>query len=342
MRAAVLSNAGLVVEDNWPDPEPGPGEALVALKKVGICGSDVHFVLDGTSKTAYQPIVLGHEPAGVVEALGPDTDGPAVGTRVAIIPLITCQECDRCKAGRSVLCKQRMCIGADCEGAWADLVKVPIRNLIPIPDGLADELAAVATDSVATAYHAVKTQGRVREGSRVAVWGTGGLGLSAIGLSAWLGASTVIAVDLREEARQWSLDSGATHAFHPDEALKEIGALGGVDTALEFVGKSVTVEGAVRSLDDAGRAVVVGVGFEPATAGRLMTFVLRERELVGSYGAEPEEVREIVAAMGEGELTKKLPKVVGDVIPLDDVLSGVKRVQSGDTGGSRIVVDIAA
>jgi D-arabinose 1-dehydrogenase-like Zn-dependent alcohol dehydrogenase len=182
----------------------------------------------------------------------------------------------------------------------------------------------------------------VREGSRVAVWGTGGLGLSAIGLSAWLGASTVIAVDLREEARQWSLDSGATHAFHPDEALKEIGALGGVDTALEFVGKSVTVEGAVRSLDDAGRAVVVGVGFEPATAGRLMTFVLRERELVGSYGAEPEEVREIVAAMGEGELTKNLPKVVGDVIPLNDVLSGVKRVQSGDTGGSRIVVDIAA
>jgi D-arabinose 1-dehydrogenase-like Zn-dependent alcohol dehydrogenase len=232
-----------------------------------------------------------------------------------------------------------MCIGADCEGCWADMVTVPVRNLIPIPDGLPDELAAVATDSVATAYHAVKTQGRVQSGSRVAVWGTGGLGLSAVGLSAWLGASTVIAVDPRPEAREWSMESGATHAFHPDDALKEIGAMGGVDTALEFVGRSSTVEGAVRSLDDAGRAVVVGVGFEPASAGRLMTFVLRERELVGSYGAEPEEVREIVAAMGSGSL--KLPKVVGDVIPLADVLSGVQRVQKGDTGGSRIVVDIA-
>jgi D-arabinose 1-dehydrogenase-like Zn-dependent alcohol dehydrogenase len=258
---------------------------------------------------------------------------------VAIIPLITCQECDRCRAGRSVLCKQRMCIGADCEGCWADMVTVPVRNLVPIPDGLSDELAAVATDSVATAYHAVKTQGGVRAGSRVAVWGTGGLGLSAVGLSAWLGASSVIAVDPRPEAREWSMESGATEALHPDEALSRISELGGVDVALEFVGRSATVEGAVRSLDDGGRAVVVGVGFEPAAAGRLMTFVLRERELVGSYGAEPEEVREIVAAMGAGDL--KLPRVVGDVIPLKDVLSGVERVHRGDTGGSRIVVDIA-
>jgi D-arabinose 1-dehydrogenase-like Zn-dependent alcohol dehydrogenase len=336
MRAAVLSDEGLHVRE-WADPEPGAGEALVSLSKVGICGSDTHFVIDGTARTAYRPIVLGHEPAGRLEALGPGTEGPEPGTRVAIIPLITCQACDRCLAGRSVLCKQRLCIGADCDGAWADLTVVPVRNLVEIPDSLSDELAAVATDSVGTAYHAVATQGRVGPGSRVVVWGTGGLGLSAVGIARALGAETVVAVDIREEARGWALETGADEALHPDEAIRRITDLGGMDVALEFVGRPETVEGAVRSLDDGGRAVVIGVG-DGAAAVRLMTFVLRERELVGSYGAEPEEVREVVRLMGEGAL--HLPRVVGDVIPLDDVAEGVARVARGETGGSRIVVDI--
>lgn len=336
MRAAVLDD-DLLVRD-WPEPEPRQGEALVSLTKVGICGSDTHFVLDGTARPAYRPIVLGHEPAGRVEALGPDTEGPTAGTRVAIIPLITCQECDRCRAGKSIICKRRLCLGADCEGCWADLVAVPVRNLIELPDELPDELAAVATDSVATAYHAVR-RGGVEPGSRVAVWGTGGLGLSSVGIAKALGAASVIAVDPRAEAREWALETGADEALHPDQALERIVALDGVDVALEFVGREESVEGAVRSLDDRGRAVIVGVGTGEAKASRIMTFVLRERELVGSYGAEPEEVREVVAMMAAGKL--HLPRVVGDVIPLDDVKAGVERVARGDTGGSRILVDIS-
>ncbi|MBS1842837.1 MAG: zinc-binding dehydrogenase [Actinobacteria bacterium] len=338
MRAAILGETLTVGE--WPEPEPGPGEALVSLSKVGICGSDTHFVLDGTAHTAFRPIILGHEPAGMVEAIGPDTEGPPIGTRVAIIPLITCQECDRCRAGRSVICRDRLCIGADRHGCWADLAAVPVRNLVPIPDDFTDEMAAVATDSVATAFHAVSTQGGVGEGSRVVVWGTGGLGLSAVGIARSLGASTVFAVDPREEARGWALDTGADEALHPDAAIERIAGLGGVDVALEFVGRPETVEGAVRSLDDGGRAVVVGIGDGHASAGRLMTFVLRERQLLGSYGAEPEEVREVIRMMSAGDLS--LPHVVGDVIPLDAVLDGVERVARGDTGGSRILVDLKA
>lgn len=339
MRAAVLDADGLKIRE-WPEPEPGPGEALISLTKVGICGSDTHFVIDGSAKTAFMPIVLGHEPCGYVEALGPDTEGPAVGTRVAVVPLITCGKCERCLGGKAVLCKQRLCIGADCHGAWADMTVVPVSQLIEAPESMSDELVAVATDSVATAFHAVSTQGGVREGSRVAVWGTGGLGLSAVGIAAALGASSVVAVDPREEARSWAMESGASEALHPDEALKSISAAGGVDVALEFVGRSSSVEGAVRSLDDGGRAVIVGVGHEPAAAGRIMTFVLREREMVGSYGADVDEVRQVVDMMGRGDLV--LPRVVGDVIPLDDVAEGVARVARGETGGSRIVVDVRA
>lgn len=336
LRGAVGSGDVALVE--VPVPEPGPGELLVRVLRSGICGSDVHFVFDGTAQTAYTPIVLGHEPVGIVVAAGPGADGPAVGTRVSVVPLVTCMECDRCLAGRTVLCAKRMCLGADCEGAFAEYLAVPARNCLPVPDGLSDDLAAVATDSVATAYHAVAYRGGVTEGSRVVVWGTGGLGLSAVGIARTLGASRVIAVDARAEARQWALETGADEALEPEGALEKIGRMGGMDVALEFVGKTITAESAVRSLDHGGRAVVVGVGFETLSAGRLMTFVLREREVVGSYGSEPHEVATCLDLMASGKLV--LPRVVGDTIPLSDVLSGLSRVQSGDTGGSRIVVDV--
>ncbi|MCW3018131.1 MAG: putative alcohol dehydrogenase, partial [Solirubrobacterales bacterium] len=203
------------------------------------------------------------------------------------------------------------------------------------------ELAAVATDSVATAYHAVRTRGGVQPGARVAVWGTGGLGLSAVGIAKALGAERVIAVDPRAQARAWALETGADLALDPDEdALGQIKESGGVDVALEFVGRPSTVEAAVRSLDAGGRAVAVGIGDGKPAASRLSAFVILERELVGSYGNEPQEVREVIAMMADGRL--ELPRVIGDVIPLEDVRAGLDRVHSGDTGGSRIVLDITA
>jgi threonine dehydrogenase-like Zn-dependent dehydrogenase len=330
MRAAVLDDDLTIRE--WEAPEPGPGEALIAPSKVGICGSDVHFVIDGSARTRFTPIILGHETSGVVEALGPDTEGPAPGTRVAVIPLVSCHDCDRCRKGRTVICRHSECLGAERHGCWADLAVVPARNLVPIPDGLSDELGAVATDSVATAFHAVRTRGGVGPGSRVAVWGTGGLGLSAIGVAHALGAAEVIAIDPREDARAWALETGATAALHPDTALREI-----VD--LEFVGRPDTVELAVRSLDAGGRAVAVGIGHGKMTASHLMSFVVRERELLGAYGNEPDEVAEVVAMLADGRL--KLPRVVSDVIPLEDVRAGLDRVHRGQTDGSRIVVDVA-
>src|SRR3954468_13274158 len=171
MRAAVLDHDLAVRE--WPEPEPGPGEALVALTKVGICGSDVHFVVDGTAKTAFRPIILGHEPAGRVEGLGPDTDGPPLGTRVAIVPLVSCMSCDRCRAGRTVTCRRVQCLGAERHGCWAERIAVPVRNLVALPPTVDDALGAVATDSIATAYHAVRARGGVEAGARVAVWGAG-------------------------------------------------------------------------------------------------------------------------------------------------------------------------
>jgi 2-desacetyl-2-hydroxyethyl bacteriochlorophyllide A dehydrogenase len=300
----------------------------------------VHFVLDGTAETRFRPIILGHEAMGTVVALGPDTVGPPPGTRVSVIPLVSCHECDQCRRGRTVLCRLSECLGAERHGAWADLIAVPVRNVVPVPAGLGDELAAVATDSVATAYHAVAARGGVGPGSRVAVWGTGGLGLSAVGIAKALGAEVVVAVDARPEARRWSAETGADVVLAPEEALPAITAMGGVDVALEFIGRPDTVELAVRSLDAGGTAVAVGLGKGKVQASHLMTFVVRERALVGSYGHEPGDVVTVLDLMASGGLV--LPRVVGDVVPLTDVVAGLQRVAAGDTGGSRIVLDIGS
>jgi len=336
MRAAVLDDGLRIM--SWPEPEAGPGEALIAPMKVGICGSDVHFVLDGTAQPRFRPIVLGHEAMGVVVAVAAGTDGPPPGSRVSLIPLVSCYNCDQCRRGRTILCRSSECLGAERNGAWAELISVPVRNLVPVPEGVSDELAAVATDSVATAYHAVARRGGVGPGSRVAVWGTGGLGLSAVGIAKTLGATAVIAVDPRPQAREWALATGADQAVPPGDALEAISDLGGVDTALEFVGRPDTLELAVRSLDAGGVAVAVGIGSGNVQARKLMTFVVRERAVVGSYGNEPEEVREVLDLLSSGRLV--LPHVVGDVIPLANVNAGLARVAAGDTGGSRILLDI--
>ena len=207
-----------------------------------------------------------------------------------------------------------------------------------MPDDVSDDVAAVATDSVATAYHAVATRGRVGPGTRAAFWGAGGLGLSGVAIAKALGADHIVAIDPRPEARAWALESGADEAHDPDDAVGLISASGGVDVSFEFVGSQRTVEQAVRSLDDGGRAVVVGVGPEQLVAGRMMTFVLREREVVGSYGSEPGELREVLDLIDRGRLAP--PRLVGDVIPLSEILDGLRRVEAGDTGGSRIVVAI--
>src|SRR3954469_5535351 len=123
MRAAVLDQQ--LSLSTWADPVAGPGEVLIAPGKVGICGSDVHFVLDGTPETAFRPITLGHEAMGTVVALGPGTEGPPPGTRVSVIPLVSCHECDQCQRGRTVLCRVSECLGAERHGAWADLIAVP-------------------------------------------------------------------------------------------------------------------------------------------------------------------------------------------------------------------------
>ncbi len=341
MRAAVL--AGTADSTTFgvgdvPRPEPGPGEVLIRVLRSGICGSDVHFVHDAWAATAFRPIILGHEAVGVVAAHGSGSGAPPVDTRVSIHPVLACGACDRCLAGRAQICRDRRVLGMDLDGTFAEYVAVPASSLVPVPDGVSDELAAIATDAIATAFHAAR-RGLVGPGRRVVIWGAGGLGLQAVAIARALGADEVIAVDPRAAARDRALLTGADEALHPDGALAAVTARGGADTALEFAGTADAAALAVRSLTDGGRAVLVGAGDGHVDGGRLVSFAMREREVVGSYGSSTEELGEVLALLASGALS--LPAAVGAVVPLEEIVDAVALVRDGDTGGGRIVVDTA-
>jgi threonine dehydrogenase-like Zn-dependent dehydrogenase len=338
MRAAVLDDDGLGVKD-WEPPELiHEDDVLIAPTKVGICGSDVHFVIDKSVSTRFMPIVLGHEPAGRVVEVADPQNAHLVGIRVAVNALVTCESCENCLRGRRSICSQVECIGCDRHGAWADLISMPARNVIPIPDGVSDEAAAVATDAISTAFHAVSTRGQVTPGVRVIIWGAGGLGLAAISIARVLGASDITAVDPRESSRRLAIKRGADRALVPEDALSS--CRGVADVAFEFVGKEETVEAAVRSLDSGGRAVIVGLGVGHVSGSAISSFVGREREVVGSLGPEPEELVEVLEMMADGRLV--LPDLVSESVPLEGVMDALRRVAAGKTGGSRVVVDLAA
>ena len=340
MRAAVLAGEGpdstFALCDS-PRPEPGAGEALIRVLRSGICGSDVHFVHDSWAATAFRPIVLGHEAVGVVEAYGPGAAGPAVGTRVSVHPVFACTICDRCRAQRPHICRDRKVLGMDVHGTFAEYVVIPFANLVPVPDGVSDEFAAISTDAIATAYHASR-RGLVGPGRRVVVCGVGGLGLQAVGIARALGADEVIAVDPRDDARDRAMKTGADAAYHPDEAAEAIKAAGGADSALEFVGTAEAAAFTVHCLTDGGRAVIVGAGAGHLDAGRLTAFVMREREVVGSYGSSVDELAEVLDLLADGALS--LPMAVGTIVPLGEIVEAMEQVRQGDTGGGRIVVDV--
>ncbi len=174
-------------------PAPGDGEILVRVMAAGICHSDAHY-RSGVGSTRH-PLTLGHEVAGVVAATGTGVSSPRVGDRVCLHYLVTCGACMDCRAGREQFCATGQMIGKDRDGGFAQLVCVPARNAHPLPDTIPFEQGAIMMCSSATALHALR-KARVRTGETVAVFGVGGLGVSAVQLARALGASAVYAVDL--------------------------------------------------------------------------------------------------------------------------------------------------
>lgn len=243
-----------------PDPQPGPGEAVIAVRYAGLCHTDVSMLhWNSVAQASYRPrfpLVMGHEYAGTVVALGPGADGPEPGTRVAGSAHVTCGSCTNCRRGRSMLCERLAVLGLDVAGVFAEYAAVPARNLVPLTDDVSDTVAAIA-EPYAVAAHAVATGAPVEE-ETVAIVGPGAVGLCATAAARHRGVRDIAMYGLPADAAQLAVarDLGATATYTEP-------ADGAFDLVIEAAGHPEAVALALRLCRPGGRVITAGLPSEP-------------------------------------------------------------------------------
>jgi len=344
MKAARFYGADqpLKIED-IPQPQPGHGEVLIAVKAAGLCGTDLHIAVEGTIPTATQPITLGHEAAGIIIEIGAGVTEWKIGDRAAVFPNIACGECYACASGREALCLKSRILGVQADGAFAEYLLVPARTLARLPDSIPFEVGAILTDAVSTAYHAVVCRGNVQQGESVVIIGCGGVGHHGVLWAKQRGASPIIAIDVSEGALRQAQEAGADHTLNPLNAdgVKSVRSLTGnvgADCALEFVGRAETVTTAMKCLKRGGRAVVVGVGPDRVTLPPLQAFVGSELSLIASLGFHRADLEKIIGRVAAGEVN--VGSSVTEIVPLEQINEALRRLMERKGEAVRTVVRV--
>jgi L-iditol 2-dehydrogenase len=246
-------------------PEPGPGEELVRVGAVGLCGSDLHWYTESGigDATLKHPTVLGHEAGGTIES------GPRAGLRVAIDPAIPCGRCDQCEAGRYHFCRAiRFAGDGTTDGSLRELMAWPSSCLVPVPDSLSDADVAML-EPLGVALHAVGLA-EVRPGSRVGIFGCGPIGLLIVQLARISGAAVIVATDLLPHRLDAAREAGATSVALVAGGSERAQLLSrtngaGLDVAFEAAGVDDSVETCVRLAGPGGTVVLVGIPSEDKT-----------------------------------------------------------------------------
>ena len=314
MRAAVYREFGGPIRvERIPKPAAPPGGVLLEVKATGVCRSDWHGWKGHDSDIAEHgmPFTPGHECSGIVAALGEATSGFAVGDRVAVPFILSCGRCRECGRGRSTICERQEQPGFTMMGSFAEFLALPRaeRNLCKLPPSVSFVEAAALGCRTTTAYRAVVQQGRLAPGEVCAVFGCGGLGLSAIMIAAGHGAR-VIAIDTSPEALAQAEGFGAfatVDARQPDEAVRarvlELSDGVGADLAVDAAGFAPTSENAVWTARRGGRMVQVGLPIGGRAPSIPMARVAaREVEIIGSHGLAAADMPALLAMVAEGRL----------------------------------------
>lgn len=328
-----------VVEVDMPDPSPGPGEIVVRVEAAGICHSDVHY-RTGHRPLDTLPVTLGHETAGTVTAVGQDVATDLVGTRVALHYVMCCGTCDRCTRSGEQFCVDYEMLGVSVGGGYAESVIAPARNAVPIPETIDTAHAAVMMCSSATSLHALR-RGRLQQGETVAVFGVGGLGMSAVQLATALGAGQVLAVDIDETRLAIAAGFGAI-PIEADGAAAAIRDAGGADVALDLVGSIDVLRAALASVAPGGRVVSVGLTTGTIPIDPFEDLIHPEAEIMGSNDHLLEEIHDLFDFAVSGKIV--LDDVVTAEIPLSaDAVNDVMDRMEGYGSGVRTVIrpDIA-
>src|SRR5579864_3464139 len=361
MKAAVLNDYGqpLNIEEIQLEP-PRAGEVQLRIGATGVCHSDYH-VIKGEWKYGL-PMILGHEAAGVVEAIGADVTGVKVGDHAVLSFRPACGVCRLCAMGRSVLCEGRTGDrfkmhdgtarvhrnGQDLlvlarVGSFAEQVVVPAEQVVPVRDDVPMEVLALIGCAVTTGVGAVINAARVEPGSSVAVIGCGGVGLNVIQGAGLVSAGRIIAVDLLDNKLEYARQFGATDTVNASngDAVEQVRQLtsGGVDYAFEVIGNGRTVEQAIQMTRVAGTACIVGMAPQGSRASfDPLVFVNKETRLIGTwYGsARPRiDFPRMIELMMAGKL--KVSELISRRYTLDQINEGFDRLSRGEVARGVIV-----
>ena len=335
-------NEPLQLED-IPVPGIREDEVLVQVKAVGLCGSDVHIVFEGVTPTPFTPITLGHEPSGVVAAMGARVEGWEEGDRVAVTPLLFCSSCRNCITGHTNVCLERRILGIQANGALAEYLVAPAKNLVQLPENVPFTVGAIITDAVATPFQAIAERAALRAGETVAIFGAGGLGLHAVQISRLLGAQKIIVVDPREGQLERATQMGADLTIDPQqtapvEAIQEATGGLGVDVAAEFVGLQETIAQCVESVVMGGRVVVAGLGADPINIVPPTEFVRKGISFLGSYGFTKRNIEQLVQLAASGRLN--LEESITHTFPLEEVNTALEYLHEKIENPIRIAVTL--
>ncbi|PSN65732.1 GroES-like protein [Corynespora cassiicola Philippines] len=300
-----------------PIPEPSPSEALIRVEAAGLCHSDTHVLHGGGAAWMRKlPITLGHEIAGTITKLG----GPStfnIGDRVAVACI-----------GHPVETRDfNKAPGVGCDGGYAQYVVAPLENLVMIPDGVSFAQAAVATDSVATAYHAVVSEGGVRPSSTVAIIGLGGLGLNGVAIAAAEGAR-VYGIDINESKFEHARSVGAISCATDISLLSSYA----FDVIIDFAGAQATVEAAVAAVRPGGTVVLVGLASEKVTF-TTTELVTKNIALRGSTSASVQELQEVLQLIAKGVLRPQMEQ-----LPFNDIPGALERLGTNEVEGRLYVM----
>ena len=329
MKALVYMGPNTLVVRDEPEPVAGPGEVVVQVDAVGICGSDMH-AYHGHDERRPAPLILGHEAAGRV------VGGALAGTRVAINPLVTCGHCDDCRAGRGQLCGRRQIISMmPRPGAFAERVAIPAANIVELPDTF-DIVHAALAEPVAVSWHAVgrglAALGRPLAGARCAVLGGGAIGLAAALVLALHGAGEIFVGEPNAARRATAARAGAFEVYAPGGPDEPHGS--SIDLVVDAVGADATCAAACRLARPGG--AIVHVGLLPGAGGldiRRMT--LQEITLAGSYCYTMVDFRATVAALASGRLGR-LDWL--EQRPLGDGAQAFRDIDAGRTAAAKIIL----
>lgn len=337
MPAAVLKGPGRLDIEEVPVPALGPADVLVEIDHCGICGSDLHMVLEGWGQPGSVP---GHEWTGRVAAVGPDVARWRPGDAVVGGPIARCGACPACLVGRPSLCSERDTPGIGLEqGALARYKVTPADELLPLPDGV-DARAAALTEPLAVALHGITRSG-VRAGQRVLVAGAGPIGALSIAALRALGVDDVVCVEPGERRQALAATVGATEIRHPEDldvpSIAEPGRVvdGAVDVVLECSGKASAMEAGLAQLVRGGTLVLVGAGIEPPRfdPNRIL---LNELVVTGAFNYDADGFDRALELLASGGLPIDALLEPGDV-PLADVLGAMRGLVEGRVAGKVLV-----